>query len=61
MDIEETIEMIDIKEVGVGLEKGHIQVIWEEMTGIVVIVGWGQDEEQALMETELGVISVTKS
>ena len=39
VDIEETIEMIIMKEVGVGLEKGHIQVISEEMTGVVVIVG----------------------
>ena len=56
--IEETIEMIITKEVGVGLEKGHIQVISEEMTGVVVIEGWGKDQEWVLIETELGVVSV---
>ena len=39
MDIEEIIEMIIMKEVGVGLEKGHIQAVSEEMTGVVVIEG----------------------
>ena len=58
VDIEETIEMIIIKKAGVGLEKGHIQVISEEMTGIVVKVAWGWDHDQVLIETELGVISV---
>ena len=58
VDIEGTIEVIIMKEVGVGLEEGHIQVISEEMTGVVVIVGHGQDQKQVLIETELGVISV---
>ena len=39
VDIEETIEMIIMKEVGAGLEKGHIQAISEEMTEVIVIVG----------------------
>ena len=39
MDIEETIEMIITKGVGVGLEKGCIQAISEEMTEVVVVVG----------------------
>ena len=39
VDIEETIEMIIMKEVGVGLEKGHIQAVSEEMTEVIVIVG----------------------
>ena len=38
MDIEENIEIIIIKEVGVGLEKGHTQAISEEMTEVTVIV-----------------------
>ena len=50
--------MIIMKEVGVDLEKGHIQVISKEMTGVVVIVGQGQDQEWVLIETELGVINV---
>ena len=58
VDIEETIEMIIMKEVGVDLEKGHIKVISEEMTGVVVIAGPSQDQDQVLIETELGVISV---
>ena len=28
------------------------------MTGVVIIVGQGQDKEQVLKETELGVISI---
>ena len=47
-----------MKEVGVGLEKGNIKVTLEGMTGVVVIVGQGQDQEQILIETELGAISV---
>ena len=50
--------MIITKEVGIGLEKGHSQTISEEMTGVAVIVGQGQEQEQVLIETELGVISV---
>ena len=42
----------------VGLGRGHIQAISEEMTGVVVIAGQGQDQEHVLIETELGVISV---
>ena len=56
-DIEVTIEMIIAKEVGVGLEKGHIQAI-SEMTEVTVIVGQAQYQDQVLIETELGVISV---
>ena len=58
VDIEEIIEMIIMKEVGVGLEKGHIQVLLEEMTGVVVTVDEGQDQELVLIERELGVIHV---
>ena len=32
-----------MNEVEVGLEKGHIQVILEGMTGVIVIVDQGQD------------------
>ena len=39
VDIEKTTEMIIMKEIGAGLEKGHIQAISEEMTGVLVIVG----------------------
>ena len=55
VDIEETIEMIITKEVGVGLETGHIQVISEEMAGVVVIVGQSHNQEQVRIETELCV------
>ena len=58
MDRKETIEKVIMKEVAVGLEKGHIQAISEEITGVVVTVGWGQDQEQVLIETELAVVSV---
>ena len=34
MDIEETLEMIIMKEVGAGLEKGNIQARSEEMTEV---------------------------
>ena len=44
------------KEVEVGLEKGHIQVISEGMTGVKV--DQGPDQEQVLTETRLGVTSV---
>ena len=46
------------KEVGVGLEKDHIQVISDGMIGVVVIVDQGQDQEQIWIETELGIICV---
>ena len=39
VDIKETTEMIIMKEIAVGLEKGHIWVISEKMMGVVVIVG----------------------
>ena len=59
MDIEETIEMkiMKEKEVGVGLEKGHTQVIVEGMTEATATVGQGQYQKQVLIETGLGVIS----
>ena len=34
-----------MKGAGVGLEKGHIQVMSEGMIATVVIVGQGQDQE----------------
>ena len=49
VDIEETIEMT-MKEVGVGLEKSHTQVILEGMTEVTVTVGQGQDQEQVLID-----------
>ena len=52
VDIEETTEMIIMKEVEVGLEKGHIQVIFKGMTEVTATVGQGQDQEQAPIETE---------
>ena len=58
VDIEETMERTIMKEVGVGLEKGHTQVILEGMTKATATVGQGQGQEQVLVETELGVISV---
>ena len=58
VDTEEIIGMKFFIELGVGLGKGHIQVISEGMTGIVVRVGQGQDQEWVLIETELGVVSV---
>ena len=47
MDIEEIVEMriMTEKEVEVGLEKDHIQMIVGE-TVVVVIVGEGQNQEQ---------------
>ena len=50
--------MTVMKEVGVGLEKGHTLVILEEMTEATTTVGQDQDQEQVLIETELSVISV---
>ena len=58
MDIEETIGMKIMKEVGVGPEKGHIKVTSGGTTEVVVIVGQGQNQECVLIETELGVISI---
>ena len=57
-DKQKIIEMTIMKEVGVGLEKGHIQVILERMTEAIASVGQGQDQEQVLIETEFGVISI---
>ena len=57
VDIEEIIGVVIMKEVEVGLEKGHTHVISEGMTGVVVIAGQGQDQEWVLIETELGDIS----
>ena len=37
MDIEETIEKIIMKEVGVGLEKDGFQIMSEGMTEVVVV------------------------
>ena len=50
VDIEETIGMKIMKEVRVGLEKGHIQVTSEGMTDVVVIVGQGHDQECVLID-----------
>ena len=47
-----------MKEVGVGLEKGCIQITSEGRTEVIVIVGQGQYQDQVLLETELGIISV---
>ena len=60
-DIQETIEMkiITEKEIGVGLEKDHIQtIIAEGETDVVVIVDQGQNQEQVQTEIELDVINV---
>ena len=46
-------EIIIEKEVGVGIEKVHIQtIIAEGETGVVVIVDQGRDQEQVQIETE---------
>ena len=44
MDIEETMEMKIMKQVGVGLEKDIINVVQEKMTEAAAI-GCGQDQE----------------
>ena len=44
MDIEEIIEMIIMKEVGVGLEKDSFQII-PEGTTVVAVVGLDQVQE----------------
>ena len=46
------------KEVGVGLEKDHVQTLIEGETGIVVIVDQGQDQGWVQIEIELDAISV---
>ena len=38
-------KIITEKDIGVGLEKDHIQKIVEGETGVVVIVDQGQDQE----------------
>ena len=38
------------KEIGVGLEKGHIWVLLEGMTEVIVTVGQGQDQGWVLIE-----------
>ena len=45
VDTEEIIGMKIMKEVGVGLEKGHIQVTLKGTTEAVVIVGQGWDQD----------------
>ena len=42
-----------MKEVKVGLEKDHFQIIIEGMTEVTVEVGQGQDQEQVLTEIEI--------
>ena len=47
-------KIITEKEVGVGLEKDHIQtIIAEGETGVVAIVDQGQDQEQVQIEIEI--------
>ena len=59
-DIEEIIGMRTMteKEIGVGLEKDHIQTIVEGETGVVVIVDQGQDQGQVQIGIELDALSV---
>ena len=57
VDTEETIEVIITKLVEVGLEKGHTQIILEEMTEVMVAEGQGQDQVQVKIEIILGIIS----
>ena len=57
MNIEEIIEMIIMKEVGVGLEKESFQIMPEGMTELVVVV-LDQVQELVLIEKVLGVINV---
>ena len=51
VNIEETLGMIIMTEVGVGLEKVNFKVIWEEMIEAAV-VDLGQDQEQVLLGIE---------
>ena len=52
-------KIITEKEIGVGLEKDHIQtIIAEGETDVVVIVDQGQNQEQVQTEIELDVINV---
>ena len=57
MDIEEIIEMIIMKEVGVGLEKDNLQITSEGMTEVIV-VGLDQIQELVLIDIGLDVINV---
>ena len=57
VDIEENIEMIIMKEVGVGLEKDSLQIMLEGMTEVIA-VDLDQVQELVLMEIGLDVISV---
>ena len=57
VDIEEIIEMIIMKEVGVSLEKDNFQIISKGMAEVAV-VGIDQVEELVPIEMELDVISV---
>ena len=56
MDIEETIEAIIMKEVGVGLGKDGFQIMSDGMTEVVE--GLDLVQELALIEIGLNVISV---
>ena len=60
MNIEEILEtrVMVQKEVEVGLEKDHIQMIVGGETGVVVIVDQHQDQEQVQIKIELGAINV---
>ena len=49
MDVEETIGMRIITEVGIGLEKGNIKGAVERMIEVAV-VDLGQDQDQVLIE-----------
>ena len=57
VDIEEFIETIIMKEVGVGLEKESFQIIQEGMTEVVA-VGLDQVQELVLIEIGLDAINV---
>ena len=60
MDIDEIIETIIMKEVGVGQEKDSFQIMPKGMTEVVVavLVGLGQVQELVLIEIGLDVICV---
>ena len=45
VDKEEIIEMKIMREVGVGLEKGHIQITLEGMADVIVLLGQDQYQE----------------
>ena len=56
-DIEEILELITMREVGVGLEKDNFQTVLKG-TIEVVVVDLDQFQEQVLIEIGLDVISV---